>query len=125
MNSEFENHLQRQPMRDVPPQWRSRIMASAQPKPARWREWLWPCPQAWATLGAAWVVIVILHFTAPDEPRLAGNSQPLTSQSFAILQQQTVIMAQLLGPSDADDQSAPLPVAPTPRSERERRQLFG
>jgi hypothetical protein len=125
MNSEFENHMQRQPMRDVPPQWRARIMAAAQPKPAPWREWLWPCPQAWAALGAAWVVICVLHFTTPDEPRLAGNSHSETPQTFAILQEQTVIMAQLLGPIDGDEQPAALPVGPKPRSEIARRQLFG
>jgi hypothetical protein len=125
MNSEFENHLQRQPMRELPPHWRARIVAAAQPPPARWREWLWPCPQAWAALGAAWVVIFVLHFTAPDEPRLAGNSHPLTPQSFAILQQQTMMMAQLLGPTDGDEPPAALPVGPKPRSEMARKELIG
>jgi hypothetical protein len=122
MNSEFENQLQRQSMREVPPHWRARIVAAAQPKPARWREWFWPCPQAWATLGAAWVVIFVLHFTAPDELRLGGNSDRLTRQSFAILQEQTLRMAQLLGSTDGDDEH---PAAPKPRSERARRELIG
>ncbi len=125
MNSEFENKLQRQPMREVPPHWRARIVAAAHPQPARWREWFWPCPQAWATLGAAWVVIFILHFSAPDEPRLAGNAYPLTPRSFVILQQHTMMMAQLLGPTDGDEQPAVPPVAPKPRSEKACRQLFG
>jgi hypothetical protein len=125
MNSEFENHLQRQPMREVPPHWRARIMAAAQPSPARWNEWFRPWPKAWAALGAAWVVICVLHFTTPDEPRLAGNSHPLTPQSFAILQEQTMMMAQLLGPTDGDEQPATLSAAPKPRSEMARRELIG
>jgi hypothetical protein len=125
MNSEFENKLQGQPMREVPPHWRGRILAAAQPQPARWREWFSPWPKAWAALGAAWVVIFVLNFTTPDEPRLAGNSYPLTPQSFAILQEQTMTMAQLLGPTDADEHPAALPSAPKPRSERERKQLIG
>jgi hypothetical protein len=125
MNSEFENHLQRQPMREVPPHWRARIVAAAQPSPARWREWFQPWPQAWAALGAAWVVICVLHFTTPDEPRLAGNFQPLTPQSFALLQEQTMTMAQLLGATDAGEKPAALPAEPKPRSEMARRQLIG
>ena len=125
MNSEFENHLQRQPMREVPPHWRARIMAAAQPPPARWREWFQPWPQAWATLGAAWAVIFVFHFTTPDEPRAVGHSYPLRSQSFAILQEQTMMMAQLLGPTDGDEHPATLPVGPKPRSEVARRQLIG
>jgi hypothetical protein len=125
MNSEFENHLQRQPMREVPPHWRARIIAAVQPQPARWREWLWPCPQAWAALGAAWVVVFVLHFTTPDEPTQAGNSYPVSPQSFAILQEQTMIMAQLLGPTDADEQPAVLPAEPKPRSETARKERIG
>jgi hypothetical protein len=125
MNSEFENQLQRRPMREIPPHWRARIMAATQPKPARWREWFQPWPQAWKTLGAAWVVIFVLHFTTPDEPHQAGNSYPVTPQSFAILQEQTMTMAQLLGPTDADEQPAALPTQPKPRSERTRKELVG
>ena len=125
MNSEFENKLQCQPMREVPQHWRARILAAAQPPPSRWSEWFSPWPKAWAALGAAWVVILIFHFTAPDEPRLAGNSYPLSPQSFAILQLQTIMMAQLLGPTDIDEQPAAQPAAPKPRSEKARRQLIG
>jgi hypothetical protein len=125
MNTEFENHLQSRPMREIPPHWRARIVAAAQPAPAPWREWFRPWPKAWATLGAAWVIILALHFTTPDEPRQAGNSYPMTPQSFAILQEQTMLMAQLLGPTDADEKPAALPVEPKPRSERARRELIG
>jgi hypothetical protein len=123
MNSEFENQLQRQPMREIPQHWRGRILAVAQPPSAWWQTWFQPWPQAWKALGAAWVVIFIFHFTTPDEPRPAGKSYP--PQSFAMLQQQTVLMAQLLGPADADEPPAALPIAPKPRSERERKQLIG
>jgi hypothetical protein len=125
MNSEFENQLQRQPMREIPQHWRVRIIAAAQPAPSRWHEWFQPWPQAWKALGAAWVLILALHFTTPDEPRKAGNSYPLTPQSFAILQEQTMKMAQLLGSTDADEKPAALPAELKPRSERARRELFG
>jgi hypothetical protein len=75
-----------------------------------------------------WVVIFLLHLTAPDEPRLARNSPPMSLQSFALLHQQTLIMAQLLGqtdPTDAAESPAALPAAPKPRSERAPKQLPG
>jgi len=123
MNSEFENQLQRQPMREIPLQWRARIIAAAQPSPSWWHDWFWPCPQAWAVLGAAWVVIFVFYFMAPDEPRLAGNNYP--PQSFAVSQQQAVMMAQLLGSTDADEPPAAMPAGPKPRSECARRELIG
>ena len=125
MNSEFENQLQRQPMREVPPQWRAKVLAAAQAQPARWRDWFQPWPQAWKALGAAWVAIFVLHLTTPDQPHRAGHSYPVTPQSMAILQQQTILMAQLLGPADADERPAALPAPPKPRSERARRELIG
>jgi hypothetical protein len=76
-------------------------------------------------LVAAWVVIFLLHFTAPDEPRLAGNSSSTTIQSFATLQQQTLMMAQLLGQTDYAEPPAALPAAPKPRSERPMQQMIG
>jgi hypothetical protein len=125
MNSDFENQLQRQPMREVPQNWRARILAAAQPQPAWWREWFSPWPKAWAALGGAWMVIFFFHFTTPDEPHQAGVSYPASAQSFAVLQQQTVMMAQLLGPADMDDRPPALPQKPKPRSERWLKQLIG
>jgi hypothetical protein len=123
MNSEFENQLQRQPLREIPPHWRSRIIAAAQPAPSRWHEWFQPWPQAWKALGAAWVVIFFLHFTTPDEPRLAGHSYP--PPSYAVLQQQEMMMAQLLSSTDGDERPAALPHKSKPRTERERGQFNG
>ena len=125
MNSEFENQLQRHPMREIPPHWRARIIAAAQPAPSRWREWFQPWPQAWKALGAAWVLIFALHFTTPNEPHQAGNSYAAAPESFAILQEQTMMMAQLLGSTDGNEQPVALPLAPKPRSERTRRELIG
>ena len=121
MNSEFENHLQRQPLRDIPPHWRGRILAHAQPEAGGWRNWFWPAPRAWAVLGAAWVVIFILHLSTPDEPHSTGAAPP----SPEAMQQEAALMAQLLGPNDGDDRSPALPAEPKPRSERERKQLIG
>jgi hypothetical protein len=195
MNSEFEKQLERQPMRELPHEWRSEILAgvsrrvhldtatvaqtsksavSRVSKPATptnsvglptwksaiqqvgnlryrlafWRRivavsrcapsrtervsainrfstWLWPHPRAWAGLAAAWVLILLLHFTAPDEPRTARNSSPMTFQTLATMQKQTLMMAQLLGSLDNGDQPAAAVAPPKPRSERARKERIG
>jgi hypothetical protein len=124
MNADFEKQLQRQPLRELPRDWRAEILpAAADSRPSTW-----PSLRAWAALGAVWVVIFLLHLSAPDEPRLAHRSTPMTLQSFAILHHQTLMMAQLLGQTDQTDAVEPpaaLTPAPKPRSEIERRQFIG
>jgi hypothetical protein len=113
------------------PKWRSQILAAASGAPrsmlAEWlSSWLWPHPRAWAGLAAAWIVIFLLHLTAPDEAGAARNSSPMTFESFAKMRQQTVMMAQLLGSLDDGDQPAAATTAPPkPRSEGPRKQLIG
>jgi hypothetical protein len=125
MNSDFEKRLQEQPMREIPGHWRARLVAAAPVPPAWWRQWLWPCPQAWAGLAAAWVLILLFHVATPDNPRLARSSSPMTFQSLAMMQRQTLAMEQLLGPLDSGDPPAAPPAEPKPRSEKPRKQLAG
>jgi hypothetical protein len=131
MNTDFENRLQRQPLRELPRDWRAGILAAASvPTSGAVRcraeaASTWPSFRAWVTLGAAWVVIFLLHFTSPEEPRLARNSAPMTLQTFAMLHEQTMRMADLLGQTDADEPPAALPAPPQPRSQRAPRQLIG
>jgi hypothetical protein len=130
MNSEFEKQLERQPMRELPRGWRSEILAAASRTEHasvidRLSTWLWPHPRAWAGLGAAWVLIFLLHFTAPDERHLARNSSPMTFQSLAMMQRQTLMMAQLLSALDSGDQPVATIAPPKPRSERARKELIG
>jgi len=158
MNADFESQLQRRPLRELPRDWRAEILAAAAPLNGRASRFrigsrpelgrsssfalpdyeisglpgervsTWPSLRAWAALAAAWVVIFLLHFAAPDEPRLARNSPPMTLQSFAMLHEQTLMMAQLLGQPDQADAAEPpaaLPAPPKPRSEMARKQLVG
>lgn len=118
MNSDFEDYLRRQPLREIPPSWRARVLAHAKPSPGRWREWLFPAPRAWAALGAAWIVIFCLYLATPKGPPPGVGPAP----SFASLQEQARMMAQLLR---NDEPPAVPPAPPKPRTERERRPLFG
>ena len=165
MNADFEHRLQRQPIRELPRDWRSEILAAAAvSRPARLQSRgegtasvmdgeevgravlcpprraqsarptsqdgasTWPSLRAWASLAAVWLVIFLLHSTAPDEPRLARASTPMTLQSFALLHQQTLMMAQLLGQTDPADPGQPPAApaaAPKPRSKIAPKQLIG
>jgi hypothetical protein len=66
-SDDFENQLQRTPMREIPAEWRAEILmraeggrrkAEGRQAASWWRDLLWPSPVAWAALGCVWVVIV-------------------------------------------------------------------
>jgi hypothetical protein len=126
MNSGFEKRLQDVPMREVPGHWKAQIVAAAQqPQPAWWREWLWPCPRAWAGLAAAWGFILLLSVTTPDEPAAPGQKSSASWQSFAFLQQEAQIIAQLSGDEESRPATPPPPAATKPRSSRRVKQAIG
>src|SRR5438128_12600352 len=88
MNADdFEKRLQRRSMRPVPREWRGEILDAARragdhqlstinPQPASWwRELLWPCPQAWAGLAAAWVLILALNAATRDPVQVAKTAK--------------------------------------------------
>lgn len=125
MNSEFEEYLSRQSLRKIPSAWRAEILGAAQAKPVEaapvrwWREWLWPCPRAWAGLAAAWMLVFLLHAAAPAESRSSAKVTPMTLQTFALLQHEMEMVAQL------PDSIPASPGAPSPRSCRRVEQRVG
>jgi hypothetical protein len=141
MNADFEKQLERQPMRELPQEWRAEILAAARAAQAdspgsrrtgflaQISSLFWPYQRGWAALGAAWVVILLFHFTAPNESRPSQFASMPSSQSIAIMQQQKLIMAELLSSMESEAAfpvaSPALPVAPKPRSERRLRQMAG
>jgi hypothetical protein len=131
MKMDFEDYLRRQSIRPIPAPWRKEILRAARPQPqpqpavsSWWREWLWPCPRAWAGLAAAWAFIFLMHLTTPDDPSSRqGGSASL--QSFAFLQQETAIIAQLSAPEANRPAPPPPPAATKPRSSRRVKQSIG
>jgi hypothetical protein len=115
MNPDFENQLQRQPMRAVPPHWRKRILAaSAEPAPAGWRQWFWPCPQAWAALAAVWVLILginVLNAGAPSV-QFAFIGPRLSHEAVAEVRQEQEILARLIFSSSSVDAEPPKAALP-------------
>jgi hypothetical protein len=142
MNDEagqFEQRLGRQPLRQVPPEWRSEMLAAARDAQASRhpssvtrhlkQSWpssilhslsslLWPHPQAWAGLAAIWIFIFGMNFSMRDSsPKLAEKSAPPSPEMIVELRKQQLMLAELIGPREARDADRPRNFAPRPRGE--------
>lgn len=122
---DFEQRLQRQPLNAPPASWRDAILGEArrkmsperEPRPAllaRFREWLWPHPAAWAGLATIWLVLFLvqhqMNVEIRDEIELAGTRAPVRDVLLAFEEQQALIN-QLLAANDTLD----LPAMDRPR----------
>ena len=128
---DFEKQLERQPRRDVPPEWREEILkaarASSIPRASRlapqavpwWHEWLWPAPQAWAALAAVWVVIlgVNLKPSGSGAPTIAANPPGPSVNAATNLLEQRRELARLLDNIFEPEPVRKSPTPPGPRSE--------
>lgn len=134
---ELEQKLSRQPLREIPGEWRGKIVSAARaaqeaPHASRIRHQsflstlnsrlatvFWPHPTAWAGLAAIWIFISAVNFSMRDtSPRVAEKSAPPSPEVIVELKKQQLLFAELVGlrePLDADRQKIFLP---KPRSER-------
>ena len=117
--NEFEQKLSRQPLRQVPADWRAEILAAADVNRRevvraftsaatirlRLREIFWPAPTAWAGLAAVWIFIFAVNFSMRDTfPRIAEKSAPPSPE--------------VMGPRETPDADRQKIFSPKPRSER-------
>ena len=66
----FEQRLAAIPHRELPPEWRTRILSTARaaeriPWSTHLAALLWPHPLAWGALVTGWLAIAALNFTGP------------------------------------------------------------
>jgi len=138
---DFEQRLQRQPLRQIPGDWRAEILAEARvvetPRcgvgqrsalslPAilstlnrQLSSLLWPHPKAWAGLAAVWVLIFCMDFSVRDTtPVRAEKAVPPSPEVIAELWQQQRMLAELIGARDISEADRSKLLAPQPRSER-------
>ncbi len=128
----FEQKLQRQPLRQIPDEWRGEILAAAtscrasrvtrhsflSTLNAQLSTILWPHPRAWAGLTAVWILILAVNFSMRDKtPVSAEKSSPPSPEVIVELRQQQRLLAELIGPRDASDADRSKSFVPQPRSE--------
>jgi hypothetical protein len=137
----FEQKLQRQPLRQVPAEWRGEILVAADVNRrnrsgraftlaatfsrllstlnAQLSTILWPHPRAWAGLAAVWILIFAVNFSMRDRlPVRAEKSSPPLPEVIVELRQQQRLLAELIGPRDTSDADRSKSFVPQPRSER-------
>jgi hypothetical protein len=129
---DFEQKLQRQPLRQIPGEWREEILAAAEvhlpdaPKRseggstfiAQLSTILWPHPKAWAGLAAVWILIFTVDFSVRDKaPVMAEKTAPPSAEVLVELRQQQRLLAELIGPRDTSDADRSKSFVPQPRSE--------
>ena len=136
---DFEKRVERQPLRQLPAEWRGEILTAARqacraPKGGNEEEahsqaftlktllsaLLWPCPQVWAGLAVIWVGILGLHVSMRDGSANAEKATPAPAAQIATaMSEERQLLAELLGPKEALVADKPKPVAPRPQSRRE------
>ena len=137
---EFESSLQRQELRKIPADWRNAILRTAvanstaavprlsTPAPRRlpwWRELLWPCPQVWAGLAAAWVLIALMNFQSGERSARDLAKKPLPSKELLLaLREQRRVLERVLE-TDEPSTAPAKHFVPRPRSEKFRPTAIG
>jgi hypothetical protein len=139
-SDDFEQRLQRQPLREVPGEWRSDILSNAhqalyeKSQASFWsRAWqhilkpntkaailLWPSSKAWASLAVVWVLLLIVNFSTNEKSRFVspGSLKP-TKETFMAWREQERLVIEILEPHETPVADKPKPVVPRPRSERQ------
>jgi hypothetical protein len=140
----FEKRLERQPLRQVPGEWREEILSAARqaslPQHAprstlhappsasllstlhhQLSTLLWPHPVAWAGLAAIWLMILGVNLTTRDAAQVvAKHAPPASPQVFMAFQEQERLLSELFGPGETPVAEQPKPRLPRPRSEGRR-----
>jgi hypothetical protein len=136
---QFEQRLQRQPLRQVPSAWREEILVAADVNrrnlPVReltfaatvWRELIWPCRRIWVGLAPVWVALLVFNMTHSEHRQtVTAQSRIPPGEMRLALQEQQRILAEIIGPNPAASPAEP-PRRPNlqPRSERRVSLMMG
>ena len=127
---DFEKRLRAVPMRKIPANWRSDILAQArvasgetrrreQSYQSRWAIFsaaFWPSPTAWAGLAAVWALMFFINRGTEEHTALAKNVPPPSPELILAIQNQQRKLAELLHNAYSEPQMSRSP-ALKPRSE--------
>lgn len=130
---DFERRLSHLPLRQIPTEWREKILTVCRESRVESREpeqrplptlvsrlstLLWPHPAAWAGLAAIWILILAVDVSVRDKsPVMAEKIAPPSPATVAQLQQQQRLLAELMGPRDTRDADRSKHLSSEPRSE--------
>lgn len=130
----FERRLKRQPLRQVPAEWRRDILAAASKAQSarhtqlgshtflsrlnkRLMSLLWPHPVAWGGLAAVWIFTAAANVSMQDRAPVVAQKAPAPSaEVIAEVQQQHRLFAELLGENELSPADRPKKIIPGPRS---------
>jgi hypothetical protein len=130
--NEFEQKISRQPLKEIPGEWRAEILAAADVNRRKVREFtfaatvasgirqiFWPAPAAWAGLAAVWICIFAINFSIRDKtPVVAEKVSSPSPEVLAELRQQKLLFAQLIGSTETQVADRQKLFLPRPRSAR-------
>ena len=128
---DFEQKLREQPFRELPQDWRKRILPTAQARPrevipllaaralrARLASLLWPAPKAWAGLALVWLLLALSNRLPSNlASGFAGKGSRPSPAAVAAWKEEERILAELIQPPELAVPETPKQNAPQPRSE--------
>jgi hypothetical protein len=83
-----------------------------------WHELVWPSRRVWEGLAAVWILIFVFNFSQRDPSELVARKTPPPSPEMILtFRQQEKLLAELIGPNEAQAVESPKPFLPQPRSE--------
>src|SRR5882724_2346283 len=116
---DFEERVRRQPLRELPPQWRREILSSAIHATPRARAsavtnlraqlsaLLWPCPQAWAGLAVIWLGLLVVNFAVTDKTETVAKRKIPAATQMMVLREQQQILTELIEPHQSPAMDRP------------------
>jgi hypothetical protein len=133
MNSDdFEKSLQRQPLRQIPPEWRAEILHNARAADAPrsvanwpllavsklWLELVRPARRIWVGFAFVWILILAVNFVDAEKP---GQSEARITippgNLITVWQRQQQFLTEFNSP-EYPDMEKPRQTSPKPRSDR-------
>jgi hypothetical protein len=137
MNTDdFEKKLRRQPLRQIPTDWREAILRTAREQASSavrppesvlvrgllvvWRELIQPCRYAWSVMAALWLIFwaVNTRTELSDSPTPAAASNEVASERIRSFAEQRRVLVELTGAVDLSPTESSRRAHPKRRSER-------
>jgi hypothetical protein len=132
---QFEQNLQQQPLRQIPREWRAEVLSKARSAlhgtdaqssfnafvfklGSQFSALLWPSPKAWVSLGAIWLLLLMVNTFTHDTSSITPEISRPARESILAWREQERLLRELLAPDEIRVADKPKSVVPQPRSAR-------